>query len=149
MKTLQFTKEISAPAQKVWDALWNEHTYTLWTASFNPDPNGGSAMQSDWKVGGKTLFTDTKGNGMISTIKSINEPYEIVFEHLGEVINGKEDTTSERVKSWAGSLEEYHLSENNGITTLKASVQTAEEWEGMMNNGFTKGLEIVKKISEG
>jgi hypothetical protein len=52
------------------------------------------------------------------------------------------------VKSWTDSLEEYHLSENDGITTLNASVQTGEEWEEMMNNGFANGLEIVKKLSE-
>jgi hypothetical protein len=146
MKTLQFTKEIKAPAQKVWDTLWNEATYPKWTYAFNPA--GESMMQSDWKVGGRTLFSDRKGNGMISTIKIKNEPYDIVFEHLGEIMNGVEDTTSEKVKSWAGCLEEYHLSENNGITTLKASVQAAEEWEDMMNNGFAKGLEEVKRLSE-
>ena len=146
MKTLQFTQEIKAPAQKVWDTLWNEATYPQWTAPFNP--NGGSVMQSDWKVGGKTLFLDTKGSGMVSTIRTKNEPYEMVFEHLGEVIDGNEDTTSEKVKSWAGSLEEYHLSERDGSTTLKASVQTGEEWEEMMNHGFTEGLEIVRKLSE-
>lgn len=146
MKKLQFTKEINAPAQKVWDTLWNETTYSQWTKAFNPD--GGSIMQSDWKVGGKTLFLDGNGNGMVSTIKTKNEPYDVVFEHRGEIAGGVEDTTSEKVKSWAGSLEEYHLSENNGITTLEASVQTGEEWEAMMNNGFTKGLEEVKKLSE-
>ena len=146
MKTLQFTKEIKAPAQKVWDTLWNETTYPQWTRPFNP--NGGSVMQSDWQVCGKTLFLDTKGSGMVSTIRTKNEPYEMVFEHLGEVIDGNEDTTSEKVKSWAGSLEEYHLSERDGSTTLKASVQTGEEWEEMMNHGFTEGLEIVRKLSE-
>jgi hypothetical protein len=146
MKTLQFTKEIKAPAQKVWDTLWNETTYSQWTKAFSPD--GDSRIQTDWKVGGRTVFGDGKGNGMLSTIKTKNEPYDMVFEHLGEIIDGKEDTTSEKVKSWAGSLEEYHLSENNGITTLKASVQVAEEWEEMMNNGFTKGLDEVKKLSE-
>lgn len=147
MKKLQFTKEIKAPAQKVWDTLWNEATYSQWTTHFNPNPDG-STIKSDWKVGGKTLFLDTKGNGMVSTIKTKNEPYEVVFEHLGEVKDGKEDTTSEKVKSWAGSLEEYQLSESNGITTVKAAVQAGEEWEEMLNNGFTKGLEIVKKLSE-
>lgn len=146
MKTLQFTKEIKAPAQKVWDTLWNETTYSQWTNAFNP--KGGSTMQSDWKVGGKTLFLDGKGNGMVSTIKAINEPYDMVFEHLGEVANGKEDTSSEKVKSWAGALEEYHLSEKNGITTLTASAQTEEEWEDSMKNGFVKGLEVVKSLSE-
>jgi uncharacterized protein YndB with AHSA1/START domain len=146
MKKLEFTKEIKAPAQKVWDTLWNEETYSQWTAPFNP--NGGSSIQTDWKVGGRTVFLDNNGNGMISTIKTKNEPKEMVFEHLGEIIDGTEDTTSEKVKSWAGSLEEYHLSENNGVTTLTASVQTSEEWEKMMNDGFTKGLAIVKELSE-
>ncbi|TCC93141.1 SRPBCC family protein [Pedobacter hiemivivus] len=146
MKTLQFTKEIKAPAQTVWDTLWNETTYPQWTDAFNP--GGGSAVQSDWKVGGRTLFVDGKGNGMISTIKTKNEPYDIVFEHQGQVIDGKEDTTSEKVKNWAGSLEEYHLSEEDGITKLKTSVQIEEEWEETMNKGFTKGLEEVKRLSE-
>ncbi len=148
MKKLEFTKEIKAPAQKVWDTLWNETTYSEWTKHFNP--NGGSIIRSDWKVGGKTLFLDAQvESGMVSTIKSKNEPYEMVFEHLGEVIDGKEDTTGEKVKAWAGSLEEYHLSENDGTTTLKASVQTAPEWEKMISDGFVKGLEIVKELSEG
>ena len=146
MKTLEFTKEIEAPVQKVWDVLWDEATYSQWTAPFNPE--GSSHLQSDWKIGGKTLFLDGQGNGMISTIRTMNKPFDIVFEHRGEVIDGKEDTTSEKVKSWAGSLEEYHLSENNGNTILKASVQTGEEWADMMSKGFTNGLEIVKKISE-
>ncbi|MDR6944462.1 SRPBCC family protein [Mucilaginibacter pocheonensis] len=146
METLQFTKEIKAPAQKVWDTLWGEDTYSQWTSYFNP--KGSSFMQSDWKVGGKTLFIDNKGSGMVSTIKTMNEPHQIVFEHLGMVIDGKEDTTSEEVKSWAGSLEEYHLSESDDITTLKVAVQAAKEWEEMMNNGFTKGLETVKQLSE-
>ncbi|MGK6351624.1 SRPBCC family protein [Parapedobacter sp. DT-150] len=147
MVTLQFSKEIKAPAQKVWDTLWNPETYLTWTKAFNPEDAGGS-IQSDWQVGGKTLFLDSKGSGMVSTIRSKNEPYDVVFEHLGEVTDGEEDTTSEKVKAWAGSLEEYHLSENNGTTTLTASVQTAPEWEEHMNVAFAKGLEEVKKLSE-
>lgn len=146
MKTLQFKKEIKAPARKVWDTLWNEKTYSQWTKDFNP--NGGSWIQSDWQVGGRTLFLDGKGNGMVSTIKTKNEPYDLVFEHKGELLDGKEDTASEKVKSWAGSLEEYHLSENDGVTVLSASVQAGEEWEELMNKGFTNGLEEVKRLSE-
>ncbi|WP_316839286.1 SRPBCC domain-containing protein [Pedobacter gandavensis] len=146
MKTLQFTKDIKAPVQKVWDTLWNETSYSQWTNAFSP--GSGSTVQSDWKVGGRTLFVDRNGNGMISTIKSKNEPYDIVFEHLGEITDGKEDTTSEKVKSWAGSLEEYHLSEEEGMTKLTASVQVVEEWEEIMNKGFTEGLEEVKRLSE-
>ncbi len=150
MKTLQFTKEINATAQKVWDVLWNPETYSKWTRAFNPDDPLGGSMRSDWEVGGKTLFMDSNGSGMVSTIKTIDEPYELVFEHLGELIDGREDTTSERVKTWAGSLEEYYLTEQDGITTLRASVQIPEgdEGEETMERGFTEGLEVVKRLAE-
>ncbi|SKB48068.1 SRPBCC family protein [Daejeonella lutea] len=147
MEKLKFTKEINAPAQKVWKALWNEESYARWTESFNPNGTG-SAMTSDWQVGGRTIFSDKEGNGMISTIKSMNEPTDVVFQHLGEIIKGVEDTTSEKVLNWAGSLESYHLTENNGTTTLTVQVETLKEWEKMMTDGFGKGLEIVKEISE-
>lgn len=148
MKTLLFTKEIDATAQKVWDVLWNPETYSKWTNAFNPDDPVGGSMQTDWQVGGKTLFLDSSGSGMVSTIKSIDEPYELVFEHLGELTDGREDTTSEEVKSWAGSLEEYYLTEQNGITTLRASVQIPDEGEESMDSGFTQGLEEVKRLAE-
>ena len=148
MKTVQFTKEINATAQKVWDTLWNPDTYSKWTRAFDPDDPLGGSMQSDWEVGGKTLFLDSSGSGMVSTIKTIDEPYELVFEHLGEVVDGKEDTTSEEVKAWAGSLEEYYLTEWNGVTTPRAAVQTPDEGEDIMANGFTKGLEEVKRLAE-
>lgn len=146
MKTFQFNKNIDAPAQKVWDTLWNESTYPQWTKAFNPQ--GNSFLQSDWKVGGKTLFVDKDGSGMVSTIKSINEPNEIVFEHLGEISNGVEDTSSDKVKNWAGALETYQLKENNGSTTVNVMVQFGEEMEDMLTKGFNIGLEELKKLSE-
>ena len=144
MKTLQFSVNINAPAQKVWDALWSDTTYPEWTKFFGP----GSQMKSDWKAGGKTFFTDEKGNGMLSTIKTIEAPHAVVFEHLGWLADGVEDTTSEQGKAFAGSLEKYTLVEDNGSTTLGVTVDTLEAHEPMMNNGFTKGLEVVKELAE-
>ena len=34
-----------------------------------------SVMKSDWKVGGRTLFVNSKGDGMVSTIDSLKEPH--------------------------------------------------------------------------
>lgn len=144
MTTLTFEKEINASAQKVWDVLWNKDTYGQWTAPFNPV----SRMETDWKVGGKTYFLDADGNGMVTAIESMNEPYEIVFKQLGEVNNGVEDTTSEDAKLYAGSFEKYFLNETNGATKLNVSVDTMEEYRNFMEEAFIKGLEIVKKIAE-
>lgn len=145
METFKYQTEIDAPAEKVWDILWNEDTYSKWTYFFSPD----SQMVTDWKVGGKTYFTDSsKKNGMVSTIDKIEENKYLVFKHLGEMANGVEDTESEKVKVWSGSKEAYYLEENDGKTTLKVEVDSDENYKEMFDNGFTKGLQIIKELSE-
>lgn len=103
MITLTFEKYINAPAQKVWQVLWSEDSYQEWAAAFMP----GSRMVSDWKVGGKTYFLGPDNDGMVVTIESLKEPYEVVFKILGEVNKGVEDTTSEKVQAYSGSYEKY------------------------------------------
>ncbi len=145
METLKYQIEINAPAEKVWDVLWNEKTYSQWTYFFSPD----SVMQTDWKVGGKTYFTDSgRQNGMVSTISRIQEPEYLVFEHIGELRDGVEDVDSEKVKVWKGCQEAYYLEQNEGKTTLKVEVEIDSSHKEMMDNGFLKGLEIIKKLSE-
>lgn len=145
METLKYQTEINASAEKVWDVLWNENTYSQWTHYFSP----GSVMESDWQVGGKTLFLDaSRKNGMISTIQKIEKPTVVIFKHSGEIINGIEDTESEKVKVWSGGLEAYFLEENNGKTVLKIEVDYDDSFKEMMEEGFKKGLEIIKELSE-
>lgn len=100
-------------------------------------------------VGGKTCFTDAGGqNGMVSTIDSMHLPYEIIFRHIGELRDGEEDLKSEKVREWSGSLEAYYLEENAGKTRLTVSVDVDSSYKPMMNHGFSKGLGLVKKLSE-
>lgn len=145
MEKLKYQIDIDASAEKVWDILWNEKTYSQWTYYFSPDSN----LVTDWQVGGKTYFTDSsKKNGMVSTIERIEEPKHLIFKHLGEMVNGVEDVDSEKVKAWNGSLEAYYLEENNGKTTLKVEVDSNDEFKEMFDNGFKKGLEVIKNLSE-
>jgi len=145
MEKLKYQIGIDATAATVWDVLWNEKTYSQWTHFFSP----GSVMKTDWKVGGKTYFTEASGqNGMVSTIERIAEPKHLIFKHLGELHNGVEDVDSEKVKAWKGSLEAYYLEENNGKTTLKVEVDVDNSYKDMMDEGFKKGLEIIRNLSE-
>ena len=133
MEKLRYQIEIDAPAEKVWDILWNEKTYSQWTYYFSPDSN----MVTDWEVGGKTYFTDSsKKNGMVSTIERIEEPKYLIFKHLGEMVNGVEDVDSEKVKAWNGSLEAYYLEENNGKTTLKVELDSNDEFKEMFDSSY-------------
>ncbi|MBF8456043.1 SRPBCC domain-containing protein [Kaistella sp. G5-32] len=145
METLNYEIIINAPAQKVWDILWNEKTYPEWTKFFME----GSQLKTDWKVNGQTYFLDAKGNGMVSTIKNLNEPHEIIFAHLGMIKDGVEDTKSQAVAEWSGMEEKYFLRAINENTTgLRAITHIEKNYVEYMNNGFNKGFEIIKELAE-
>lgn len=61
----------------------------------------------------------------------------------GEWVHGVEGE-----KYGEGFYEKYLLSEKDGITTLTISVDVDAEYEDHMNEGFTKGLEEVKRMAE-
>ena len=145
METLSYETIIDAPMQKVWDILWSPETYSEWTRYFGT----GSVMKSDWKVGGKTYFLNSKGEGMVSTIDSLEEPSQVVFKHLGVVKDGVEDTQSKEVMEWNGSFEKYFLIDFDGKTKLHTEVQVDSQWRDHMDTGFIKGLTIVKSLAEG
>lgn len=145
MATLNYEIIIQAPTQKVWDLLWDDKTYPQWTQYFSPD----SKFQTDWKIGGRTFFLDGDDNGMYSTIKSLTEPTEVIFSHLGMVKNGEVDTATINQLEWSGAEEKYFLREMNPNTTeLRAEVHTTGEMENMMNDGFRRGFEFLKKLAE-
>ncbi|MGA9212553.1 SRPBCC family protein [Kaistella sp.] len=145
METLNYGIILNAPIQKVWDLLWNEETYAEWTQFFSV----GSKFKTDWKIGGKTYFLDANENGMVSTIKSLQEPTEIVFSHLGVVHNGIEDTKSKDVEEWSGAEESYFLRGiDENTTELRAIIHTLDEYKDHMNTGFHKGFEWLKKLAE-
>ena len=144
MKNLIFETVINAPRTRVWDVLWGENSYPEWTSVFSE----GSHILTNYKKGSKVLFLDGKGQGMVSRVAE-NIPNEYMsFEHLGTVINGKEDTESEEVKKWAGSHENYTLSEVNGKTVLKIDMDITEDFKDYFQNTWPKALDKVKEISE-
>ena len=108
MEKLHYDIAINATPEKVWKVLWTDQTYREWTSAFSE----GSHAKTDWKEGSKVLFLDGTGQGMVSKIAA-NRPNEFMsFEHLGEIRDGNEDTTSEKVKEWAGAHENYTLKKN-------------------------------------
>lgn len=145
METLSYEIIINASKQKIWDVLWGDETYSQWTQFFGP----GSRMKSDWQIGGKTYFVNAEGEGMVSTIDSLEKPEQIVFKHLGMVDkDGNEDTQSKEVMEWSGAYEKYLLIDHDDQTKLHTEVQVDKEWRDHMDAGFIKGLEVVKNLAE-
>jgi len=148
MEKLQFKIDINAPKEKVWDTMLEDKTYRIWTEEFSP----GSHYIGNWNKGSKILFlgpgADGKVGGMVSRIKD-NRLYEFIsIEHLGEVLDGVEDTTSDRAKSWAGALENYTLIYKNGKTELIVEMDINAEYKEMFEGMWPKALQKLKSLCE-
>lgn len=144
MEKLQFKTVINAPREKVWDILWNDTTYPQWTKAFSEV----SLAVTDWQKGSKVLFTDGKGDGMVSRIAEKIPNEFMSFEHLGEVVNGVEDTESEKVKIWAGSKENYTLKTVDGKTELTMDMDITEDFKEMFEKMWPKAMANIKELSE-
>lgn len=148
MDRQQYTISIDAPREKVWDVLWNDATYPVWTAPFSP----GSRAETDWQKGSKTLFINDDRDGMVSTIAE-NIPNEFMsIKHLGVVHKGVEDTESEKAREWAGGLENYTLKTVNGQTELVVDMTTEneipQEYKDFFLDTWPKALDKVKELAE-
>ena len=145
MEKLNFSIDINAPREKVWKTLWEDSSYRKWTSVFME----GSCVETEsWKEGSKVLFLDGKGSGMVSKV-AVNKPNEYMsFEHLGEVKDGVEDTSSEKVKIWAGSKENYTLKDAGGKTELTVDMDITEDFKEFFINVWPKAMEQIKVLSE-
>ena len=148
MQKLNFSIIINASKEKVWNTMLEDKTYRIWTEAFSK----GSHFIGDWSKGSKILFLGPNENGemggMVSRIKE-NKKYEFIsIEHIGMVQDGKEDTTSEAIKVWAGSLENYTFKDKNGATEILVEMDSNEEYAEMFTGMWPKALQKLKEISE-
>ncbi len=148
MGKLNFSIVINAPISKVWDTMLENKTYRIWTEEFSP----GSHYIGNWDQGSKILFlgpsNDGKFAGMVSRIKDNKLHEYISIEHLGEVYDGVEDTTSDRVKVWAGALENYTFIDKSGKTKLVVDLDINEEFKEMFEGMWPRALQTLKSLCE-
>ena len=129
--------------------MLEDKTYREWTTAFNP----GSYYKGNWEKGSKILFIgpDPEGGGeagMVSVIEE-NRPYEFIsIKHIGVLVNGVEDTTSDFAKKWAPAHENYTFIEKDGGTELSLDMDIAEEEKENMEAMWKEGLKKLKELAE-
>jgi uncharacterized protein YndB with AHSA1/START domain len=144
MKTLHFASRIDAPPQTVWNTMLGADTYTKWTADFCE----GSYYEGSWEKGQRIRFVAPNQEGLSSIIDE-NRPHEFIsIRHIGMVKNGVEDTTSEQVKRWAPSFENYTFVPVDGGTELRVDLDVEPETEKYMQDTWPKSLERLKQLCE-
>jgi uncharacterized protein YndB with AHSA1/START domain len=144
MNKLAFSTEINAPANKVWQVLWNDSTYRKWTSVFQE----GSYAVSDWKQGSRIQFLSSKGDGMFSEIAELKPNEYMAFRHLGIVKDFKEQPPTAETESWKDAIETYSLKGNNDHTILEVNLNSVGEYEDYFNKTFPGALKIVKELAE-
>lgn len=150
MEKLHFEIHIQATPEKVWNTMLSDETYRQWTSVFNP---GGSYFNGDWSEGSKILFLgpnpDGSGEGgMVSRINE-NRLHEFIsIEHVGFMKDGLEDTTSDEVKKWVPSFENYTFVEKEGGTDVLVDMDITDAFKGMFDDTWPKGLLLLKELCE-
>ena len=150
MTKLHFSITINAPKAKVWNTMLDDVTYRIWAEAFTP----GSHYVGDWSKGSKILFLGPdaktgKMGGMVSRIKENRLHEYISIEHLGMVNDGKEDTTSEAVKAWAGAHENYTFKEKGKSTEVLVDMDSSGgDFEEMFKDMWPKALQKLKELAE-
>jgi len=151
MQKLQFKKEISAPAEKVFDVMLglnDKASYEEWTAVFNPT----STFLGSWEKGSKMHFLGVDENGKKGGLVSIIEEHQpakfISIQHCGLLDGDTELMSGEEVGKWAGGHENYSFEENHGTTTLTVDLDTTDDFVDYFNNTYPAALDKLKEISE-
>ena len=140
---------INASQQKVWDAIVNDTKYRLWAAAFQP----GSFFEGGWNKGDSIRFIgindEGQKEGMISEIAESNYPEFISIRHIGYIIKGIDDTTSDAVKKWAPSYENYTFSKiDDDRTEFKLSMDVTDEWYDMFLEMWPNAMDKLKEVAE-
>lgn len=148
MKKLHLEIHINATQEKVWETITTLNYYQEWTKEFNPT----STFEGGWNTGDSIRFigVDEKGEkgGMISEIAESRKPEYISIRHLGYIMNGQEDTTSDAVKAWAPAYENYTIRQEGEGVTFIVDQDLEDSYEEMFKELWPKALQKIKEISE-
>lgn len=139
---MQFSIEISAPKEKVWDVLWQDATLREWAGIIDP----GTYMVGELTQGSEVEFISAEnGYGVTSLVEKVTPNEYVLLRHSADT---KESGAEERDKQWTGGAESYELTENNGVTTLKVAFDVPEELEEYFTTTYPKALDKIKELAE-
>lgn len=143
MTTLTYSIEINASPEKIWQTLWDQENYKVWTNVFS---QGSYYKISDFKEGNTIHFLTPRGDGMYSLINKLEYPDYISFQHLGEIVNFEELPNHD--PEWGELYEIYELHPEGQKTTLIVKVDTLTEYAESMNKTFPLALQKAKEVAE-
>lgn len=145
MKTLTFEVTLNVPRAVAWEAMLGQEGYKAWTAAFCE----GSYFTGSWEAGARIQFRSPTGDGMTAEIAENTLHEYVSIRHLGMIVNGVEDTTSEQIRAWAPAYENYRFLEAPGGCRVVVTLDTIPAYEQYMLDTYPKALARLKALWEG
>lgn len=105
MKEMQFSIEIRATKERVWDTLWQDETLRDWAGIIDP----GTHMVGDLKEGNEVQYISGNGYGVTSLVEKLTPGEFLLLRHQ---VDTQESGQQERDKQWTGGAESYRLAEH-------------------------------------
>ena len=142
MQKMQFSIEIEAPSEKVWQTLWEDKTFRDWGNIIDE----GLYMEGVMAEGSEVQFISSEnGLGVTSVIEKLIPHEYIAFKQVADT---KDSGKEVRDKEWTGGKESYELVEKNGGTNLTVNIDVPPGLEEIFQVRFPKALERVKILAE-
>lgn len=139
---MQFTVEIHAPKEKVWNTLWQDKTFREWAGLIDP----GTYIKGELVEGNEVEFISAEnGYGVTSLVEKLIPNEFLLLKHEADT----QDTGKrERAKEWTGGKESYKLVEKDNVTTLTTVFDVPVQMEEYFNDAYPKALQRVKQLAE-
>ncbi len=138
---MQFSIEIRASKERVWDTLWQDETLRQWAGIIDP----GTYMVGDLEEGNEVQYISGNGYGVTSKVLKLMPGEFLLLRHSADT----QDTgKQEREKEWTGGEESYTLKEEDDTTTLVVTFDVPEDMEEYFQITYPKALEQVKLLAE-
>lgn len=138
---MQFTVDIHAPKEVVWQTLWQDNSLRQWAGIIDP----GTHMVGELKEGGEVQFISGNGYGVTTLVDKLTPGEFVLLKHQADT---QDSGAHEREKEWTGGKESYELTENNGTTTLTAIFDVPTEMREYFQLNYPKAFNKVKELAE-
>ena len=135
---------INATPQQVWNTLWNQQSYKVWTNAFC----AGSYYEGEMKYNERIKFLSPDGNGLSSVVRVCIPFWQISFEHLAAINKGIEDFDSPEFVGWKGAKETYTLTEVDGSTNLEIYQEVNVQKDDYFAKMWNVALENIKNLTQ-
>lgn len=141
MNEAQFSIEIKATKEQVWDTLWQDKSLREWAGIIDP----GTHLVGDMKEGNEVQFISANGYGVTSLVEKLILNEFLLLKHQTDT---QEDGKRERENEWSGGKESYSLVEENGVTTLTVVFDVPPGMEEYFKVNYPRALARVKELAE-